>query len=195
MAAAEIRLGKISPEKAKVVREAMARARDADQAGFQPVRLRCITLPLSGALADMPLSLQRNAVPLNVAHALVQALELHRQGRLAEAERLYSAILAAKPDHADALHHLGLVKFANGQLIEALQLIAGAMRSRTPSPQVLLNHGLVLNALRLASVLRCPGYVRSTLNNIHAPFRTEPSGSQLSATYQALLCSAMTFNV
>jgi tetratricopeptide (TPR) repeat protein len=95
----------------------------------------------------MPLSLQQNAVPLNVAHALVQALELHRQGRLAEAERLYSAILAAKPDHADALHHLGLVKFANGQLIEALQLIAGAMRSRTPSPQVLLNHGLVLNAL------------------------------------------------
>ena len=147
MAAAEIRLGKISPEKAKVVREAMARARDADQAGFQPVRLRCITLPLSGALADMPLSLQQNAVPLNVAHALVQALELHRQGRLAEAERLYSAILAVKPDHADALHHLGLVKFANGQLIEALQLIAGAMRSRTPSPQVLLNHGLVLNAL------------------------------------------------
>ena len=126
----------------------------------------------------MPLSLQRNAAPLNVAHALGQALELHRQGRLVEAERLYSAILAAKPDHVDALHHLGLVKFANGQHIEALQSIAGAMRSRTPSPQILLNHGLVLNALRLASVLRCPGYVRSTLNNIHAPFRTEPSGAR-----------------
>jgi tetratricopeptide (TPR) repeat protein len=82
-----------------------------------------------------------------VAHALTQALELHRQGRLDDAERLYATILADRPDHADALHFLGLVKFANGQFSEALKLIAGAMRSRTPSPQVLLNHGLVLNAL------------------------------------------------
>jgi hypothetical protein len=33
MAATELRLGEISPEKAKIIREAMARARDADQAG------------------------------------------------------------------------------------------------------------------------------------------------------------------
>jgi hypothetical protein len=33
MAAAEVEVGVISPEKAKAVREAMARARDADQAG------------------------------------------------------------------------------------------------------------------------------------------------------------------
>jgi tetratricopeptide (TPR) repeat protein len=91
--------------------------------------------------------LQANAAPQDVAQALTQALELHQQGRLAEAERLYSAILAARPDHADALHFLGLIKFASGQFNEALQLIARAMRSGTPSPQVLLNHGLVLNAL------------------------------------------------
>jgi tetratricopeptide (TPR) repeat protein len=95
----------------------------------------------------MPLPLQQNAASLNVPQALMQALELHQQGRLAEAERLYSAILAAKPDHADALHYLGLIKLANGKFVEALQSIAGAMRSRTPSPQILLNYGLVLNAL------------------------------------------------
>ena len=33
IASAEIRLGEISPEEAKVIREAMARAREADQAG------------------------------------------------------------------------------------------------------------------------------------------------------------------
>ena len=39
-----------------------------------------------------------NATQLNVPGALAQARELHRQGRLADAERLYAAILAVKPD-------------------------------------------------------------------------------------------------
>ena len=46
----------------------------------------------------MPPSPLLNAKPLNVPQALAQALELHRQGRLAEAEPLYSAILAVRPD-------------------------------------------------------------------------------------------------
>jgi predicted O-linked N-acetylglucosamine transferase (SPINDLY family) len=95
----------------------------------------------------MPPSPLLNATPLNVPQALAQALELHRQGRLAEAEPLYSAILAVRPDHFDALQMLGLIKLARGQPAEALDLVSAAMRARKPSPQVLLNHGLVLNAL------------------------------------------------
>jgi predicted O-linked N-acetylglucosamine transferase (SPINDLY family) len=95
----------------------------------------------------MPPAPLLNAKPLNVPQALAQALELHRQGRLAEAEPLYSAILAVRPDHFDALQMLGLVKLARGQPAEALNLVSAAMRARKPSPQVLLNHGLVLNAL------------------------------------------------
>jgi predicted O-linked N-acetylglucosamine transferase (SPINDLY family) len=95
----------------------------------------------------MPPSPLLNAKSLNVPQALAQALELHRQGRLAEAEPLYSAILAVRPDHFDALQMLGLVKLARGQPAEALNLMSAAMRARKPSPQVLLNHGLVLNAL------------------------------------------------
>ena len=79
---------------------------------------------------------------------LTQALDLHKKGRLAEAARLYSAVLAARPDNFDALHHLAMVKFAEGQFAEALQLIAGAMRVRPPSPQILVNQGLVLDALK-----------------------------------------------
>lgn len=92
-------------------------------------------------------SLLPKAAPLNVPQTLAQAVALHQQGRLADAERLYSAILAVRPDHFDALHLLGVVKFSSGQFAEALQLIAAAMRARKPSPEVLLHHGLVLNAL------------------------------------------------
>ncbi len=95
----------------------------------------------------MSLSHQQEAEPLNLAPALAQAIELHQQGELAEAERLYSAILAAKPDHPDALHFLGVIRFATGRPTEALQLVATAMRAGPPSAFLLLNHGLVLNAL------------------------------------------------
>lgn len=99
-------------------------------------------------LSPMPPSPLPTAKPLNVPQALAQALELHRKGRLAEADTLYSSILAVRPDHFDALQMLGLVKLARGQPAEALQLTAAAMRARKPSPQVLLNNGLVLNALQ-----------------------------------------------
>ncbi len=95
----------------------------------------------------MSLSHQPEAGPLDLAPALARAVELHQQGELDEAERLYSIILAAKPDHPDALHFLGLVRFTNGRATEALQLVAAAMRGGPPSAFLLLNHGLVLNAL------------------------------------------------
>ena len=95
----------------------------------------------------MPFAPLFNARPINVPQTLAQALDLHKAGRLADAEKLYAAILAARPDHFDALQMLGLVKLARGQPAEALRLVAAAMRARKPSPQLLVNHGLALNAL------------------------------------------------
>jgi protein O-GlcNAc transferase len=84
----------------------------------------------------------------NVAQALAQALQFHHQGRLPEAERLYAEVLAARPDHYDALQMMALIKLAKGELVPALELITAAMRDgRKPTPQILLNHGLILNAL------------------------------------------------
>jgi len=88
-----------------------------------------------------------NAPQLNVAGALAQARELYRQGRLADAERVYAAILAVRPDQFDALQSLGTIKRLNGRFSEALDLISRAMRSKAPSPEVLWNHGVVLSAL------------------------------------------------
>lgn len=42
---------------------------------------------------------------------------------------------------------LGVIRLAQGRLGEALKMIARAMQARTPSPQILLNYGLVLNTL------------------------------------------------
>lgn len=95
-------------------------------------------------MAQIPLP---RTASLNVPQALAQALQLHERGQLAEAEKLYAAILSARPDHFDALQMMGLVKLAKGQASEALHLMGAAMRARK-SPQVLLNYGIVLNALK-----------------------------------------------
>jgi protein O-GlcNAc transferase len=86
--------------------------------------------------------------PLDVARTFNQALEFHHQGRIAEAEALYSVVLAARPDHFDALQMLGVIKLGRGDLPAALRLTGAALQQRPTSPQVLLNHGNVLNAMQ-----------------------------------------------
>ena len=91
--------------------------------------------------------LPQAAPALNVPQAFAEGLRLHEQGRLAEAGKLYAAVLAARPDHFDALQMLAVVKHAKGELPEALRLISQAMKLRRPSPQILLNYGMILHAL------------------------------------------------
>jgi predicted O-linked N-acetylglucosamine transferase (SPINDLY family) len=94
--------------------------------------------------------------PFKVPQVFAQALELHKQGRLTVAEQLYSEVLAHRPDHFDALQMLSVIKLARGQPAEALRLISEAMRMRKPSPQILVNHGMILHALdRNEEALAC----------------------------------------
>jgi len=83
----------------------------------------------------------------NVAQAFAQGLQHHEKGQFADAERLYDQVLSARPDHADALQMMSLIKLAKGEPVLALELITAAMKGRKPSPQILLNHGIILNAL------------------------------------------------
>jgi predicted O-linked N-acetylglucosamine transferase (SPINDLY family) len=82
-----------------------------------------------------------------VPQAFAQALTLHTQGRLSEAERIYAEVLTHRPDHFDALQMLSVIKLAKGEPAEALRLISQVMRLRKPSPQVLVNYGMILHAL------------------------------------------------
>ncbi len=78
---------------------------------------------------------------------IAQASALHQAGRFDEAEKICSGILAAEPDHYDALHLLSLLRHRQGRNAEALRLV-GAVLKRTPrAPEVLNNYGLILAAL------------------------------------------------
>jgi predicted O-linked N-acetylglucosamine transferase (SPINDLY family) len=64
---------------------------------------------------------------LTLAQALETAVAHHQAGRLAEAERIYRQILDLVPDHADALHLLGLVAVQVGHTAAAIDLIGRAL--------------------------------------------------------------------
>src|ERR1700734_46370 len=57
------------------------------------------------------------------AQMVSQALQLHRQGKFAEAEVIYRCILEAAPDHADSLQLLGALSLQLGRTDEAIGLL------------------------------------------------------------------------
>jgi tetratricopeptide (TPR) repeat protein len=86
--------------------------------------------------------------PFNIAQTLQEALSLHQQGRLRDAEKLYARALKAAPDNFDALHLLGLIKAQSGQMGEAHRLMAAALKINPNAPDALVNFANVLHALK-----------------------------------------------
>jgi len=77
--------------------------------------------------------------------ALQQAVALHHQGRLDEAERLYRAILEQDPGEINALHLLGVLRQQQGKAEAALALLARALAA---APDVAIIHSNYGNALK-----------------------------------------------
>jgi tetratricopeptide (TPR) repeat protein len=86
--------------------------------------------------------------PFNIAQTLQEALSLHQQGRLRDAEKLYARTLKAAPDNFDALHLLGLVKAQSGQMGEAYRLMSAALKINSNALDALVNFANVLHALK-----------------------------------------------
>jgi tetratricopeptide (TPR) repeat protein len=84
---------------------------------------------------------------LHLVQALQQAVQLHQQGRLDRAERHYKGILAAQPNHFDAKHLLGVLRYQQGRNQEALDHISAALKLNPNSAAALSNFGLVLEKL------------------------------------------------
>jgi tetratricopeptide (TPR) repeat protein/SAM-dependent methyltransferase len=80
----------------------------------------------------------------NLADVLQRAVQLHQQGRIAEAERLYGQVLSVAPTHFDALHLLGLVKLQQGQIDEGVRRIQAALAANPGSARAWLNLGIGL---------------------------------------------------
>lgn len=78
---------------------------------------------------------------------VARALALHQQGRLAEAEPLYRAAIAAEPDNAEALSLLGTLCHQSGRQDEAVDLLQRAIALKPDQPTWYANLGLALRAL------------------------------------------------
>ena len=88
------------------------------------------------------------AVQPGVAELLAAGLAHHQAGRVAEAEVSYRQVLAAMPDHADALHLLGVIAYQFGQHQAAIQLIGRAIQYNGSDPSYYCSCGLVLQSLK-----------------------------------------------
>lgn len=73
-----------------------------------------------------------------------QAVQLHQQGRLANAQAMYEGILKIQPRHAESLHLLGVVVMDTGNPKRAVDLIAEAINI---DPQQAVFHSNRGNAL------------------------------------------------
>jgi tetratricopeptide (TPR) repeat protein len=82
-----------------------------------------------------------------MAASFADAVKLHQAGDLAQAERLYRAVMEAAPQHADALRLLGVLMHQRGDAASATDLIGRAIASDPANAKAHDNLGFVLTAI------------------------------------------------
>ena len=89
-------------------------------------------------------------------------MALQRQGHLREAEKIYTRVLKAAPDHFDALNMLGAVKARLGRMGEAHRLFSAAVKVNPSAAGAWANLGQALHALkRNQEAVECLGKARA----------------------------------
>lgn len=85
-----------------------------------------------------------------------RALQLHQQGRVDEAERIYREILREEPGNAIATHYLGMAAWHRGDLIEAERLMRASLAADAGIADFHNNLGLLLRDTgRLDEAIAC----------------------------------------
>jgi tetratricopeptide (TPR) repeat protein len=97
--------------------------------------------------------------------ALSLGLQQHQRGRLDEAARLYQQVLAARPDHDDALHLIGVVALQQGKPARAAALIGRA---------VALKPGAAVYHANLAEAYRALGQLDRAADCCRTALRLRP---------------------
>ncbi|HEX4052642.1 MAG TPA: tetratricopeptide repeat protein [Tepidisphaeraceae bacterium] len=91
--------------------------------------------------------------PSEIHELFVIALGLHNSGKLSDAEKIYQSILAAHPDHPDAIHLLGFLAHQRGQCQLAAHLVQKAIRINPRNSEYYATLGAAF--LRLGQYLDC----------------------------------------
>ncbi|MFM0290102.1 tetratricopeptide repeat protein [Paraburkholderia megapolitana] len=101
-------------------------------------------------LAKQPVATRPPGVPkpdpAQLDRLLLRARNAHQEGALGKAEQAYGELLALDPEHADALHLLGAIRFQQGRLEDAEALMRRSIE-RHPAALSLANHAAVLASL------------------------------------------------
>jgi len=83
-----------------------------------------------------------------LGRALDEGVALQRQGKLADAEKIYTRILKTLPDQFDALQLLAEIKMQRGKPGEAFRLMTAAVKTRPSSADAHVHLGHVLRVLK-----------------------------------------------
>jgi predicted TPR repeat methyltransferase len=96
-----------------------------------------------------PSKRKRGARPLRVSpqDGVARGIALHQQGDAEAAAKIYRQVLAACPDHVDALHFLGVAEHQLGHSEAALKLIARSIERDPDHPDAHNNLGNVYKQL------------------------------------------------
>jgi predicted TPR repeat methyltransferase/lipoprotein NlpI len=81
----------------------------------------------------------RNFTDLSVHELFMQAMSLHRQGRLVDAEVAFNEVLRREPKHFDALHFLGLIAIQTKRAQRGTDLLKKAIKIN-PNVAVIYNN-------------------------------------------------------
>ncbi len=132
---------------------------------------------------------------LTVDDAMAIAIQCQKNGHLAEAADIYRAILEQAPDHADAMHYLGVVFHQQGLVDEALPLIERSLALAPGRADWQSNLGIVFKAhgrledavvaFRQAIALD-PWHVNA-YNNLGVLLRAQGQADESEAAYRAAL--------
>ncbi len=130
-----------------------------------------------------------------ISEALAIAIQHHQAGRLQAAEQIYRQILAVEPNHADALHLLGVASYQLGEYeagIECMRRAIALMPNRADAHD---NLGKALRERgRLAEAVACcqralelkPDYAEAH-NNLGAAFQEQGKLDEAVACYRRAL--------
>ncbi len=83
---------------------------------------------------------------ITIEEAFAFAVQHHQSGRLSEAEAGYKKILAIQPNHADALHHWGVIAYQTGKFDSSIDLIKRSLNHKPESAQAVNSLGGALKA-------------------------------------------------
>ena len=72
---------------------------------------------------------------LTIDQALEQGIAAHKEGKLQEADRFYTAILGSQPNHPDANHNMGILAIGVGKAEQALPFLRRALEANPQKAQ------------------------------------------------------------